>query len=329
LLAIFQQEEWEMNDLTRCSLYYSHSWLSQDVDLNLAVWDSIWTHCRLMVDSKQEADPPYYISRIEDYIRRSDAFLAVLLPKTADAGEAQSANVVGDGGSEFAGSDYSLFEVHLAERARKPRLILYETQTRFVPRTTEGARYFQFDRNDVFDQSNEIWVEIDEWLRTLDPKRATSEPVVDGKAAILLSLDPNQAEEKETVRSALEAAGFTDVVDLASAVTDVEILSALRSSRLLVADVSSPSLWDVYGMAHALFIPTIRLFRGSAVANAANLPPINWGHRVGYQDDLVRWSDKTELREAVAKRATAIFETPTPIADRDDGRACLERPRQR
>lgn len=322
-----------MNGSTLSSIYYSHSWFSEDVDINLAIWEAVWNHCQLMVDNNvdpnQETDPPFQVSRIEDAIRRCDAFLAVLLPIPRSTDETRPASAPDDSQSEYTGSLYSLFEVRLAERAREPRLILYDAQTRFKPEGTESqsVRYLKFNRDDIINPGAAIWATIGNWLAVVNRSVVVQEDIADNKASILLPRKPNHSQQSEAVRAALAAANFTDVVDLMTCSTDIEMLEALRTSRLLVVDASSEQLWDIYGMAHALVIPTIRVFQGEATPNVNNLPRVLRGHPVGYQDDLVVWSEITELREAVADRALRMRQLPFPITDRETGRAFFERRR--
>ena len=100
----------------RFSVYFSHSWKPQDVDLNLYGWRWLAEKsCDLFVDAnegeKPHYPPGYYVNRIEEFIRRCDLFFAVLTYRE-------------DGAKDNGGlrcSPYSLFEIRLAERARRPR----------------------------------------------------------------------------------------------------------------------------------------------------------------------------------------------------------------
>lgn len=65
-----------MGGQSRFAVYFSHSWHARDVELNLQVWKELATDCALLVDRPDEpgADPPYYINRIEELLRRTDLF---------------------------------------------------------------------------------------------------------------------------------------------------------------------------------------------------------------------------------------------------------------
>jgi len=66
--------------MSKLAVYFSQSWWPRDVDLNLRVWSEFAPTCELLVDEPEDpsADPPYYVSRIEELLRRADLFLAVL-----------------------------------------------------------------------------------------------------------------------------------------------------------------------------------------------------------------------------------------------------------
>ena len=118
-----------MADENRFSLYFSHSWRPRDVNLNVNVWEALCSECELLVDAPEEpgADPPYYINRIEELLRRSDLFVSVLTFREPRDGDFTAAD------TKLRCSPYSLFEIRLAERADIPRLILYERSTGFRP----------------------------------------------------------------------------------------------------------------------------------------------------------------------------------------------------
>src|ERR1039458_6718890 len=118
-----------MADESRFAVYFSHSWRPRDVELNLQIWQELAPDCTLLVDVPEEpgADPPYYINRIEELLRRTDLFVSVLTYREPRAGELPPAT------GTLRCSPYSLFEIRLAERADIPRLVLYERRSGFRP----------------------------------------------------------------------------------------------------------------------------------------------------------------------------------------------------
>ena len=69
------------------SVYFSHSGWAADVDLNLFVWKAIAQDCKLLVDHYKDQELPWYVNRIEEYIRRSDLFVAALTFREPRPGE--------------------------------------------------------------------------------------------------------------------------------------------------------------------------------------------------------------------------------------------------
>jgi hypothetical protein len=83
------------------------------------------------------------------------------------------------------------------------------------------------------------------------------------------------------------------------------------------------SLWDVYGVAHSLAVPTIRFTWSSA----ASLPAVLQGHPEGYDRDVIRCSAMGELAEAIGARARAIRLPRVIVDSREEGREYFERRR--
>jgi hypothetical protein len=306
------------------TLYLSHSWLAAHVDINIAVWDHLWRDTLLLVDDNQDPVPPFYVSRLEHLIRRSDMFMAILPPPSPAAPEAGGSPVRAGGP---AVSPYVLFEVSLARRAGLPRLIL--NATGLVVDPPEGgsvlARDVPFDPRVPGIVSADVAGAIAEWIRAVAsagpprPRRASE------RAAALLPAGSDAA--FDAVSGALEAAGYAETVDLASAATDVAALDRLRAADLVVADVGDPSLWDTYGLVHAFAVPTIRLVRAPFPNAGRSLPRVLRGHVVGYQDDLLVWSELDELSRGVALRASAIRAAMTEIDLLEEGASYFARRR--
>ncbi len=81
-------------------------------------------------------------------------------------------------------------------------------------------------------------------------------------------------------------------------------------------------------MAHALFVPTIRLARSAATSpQPDDLPWLLRGHPYGYQADLVRWTRLDDLTKAVADRAIAMRDARKLINDHKIGHNFFERRR--
>ena len=147
----------------RFALYISHSWRPRDVELNLQVWQELADSCELLVDVPEQpgANPPYYINRVEELLRRSDLFLGILTDREPGAGEFTGQD------AHLRCSPYSLFEIRLAERAEIPRLVLFDRSTGFRPPRTVRAWefYIPFDRG-----KRERLPEQRQWLTVIQPK---------------------------------------------------------------------------------------------------------------------------------------------------------------
>jgi hypothetical protein len=300
-------------------LYFSHSWLPEHVDLNITLWAHLWEHCRLLVDDNQEEQPPYYISRLEHLVRRSDLFLAVLVPSLPR----ETVDQV---------SPYSLFEIALAERAGLPRLVLYDIRTHFTPseaqKSAAGVRYIPFEIDDLVAGGGEpVWSGIADWLATAMAQSQPRPLPPPRRAAVLLPDGSEKDRTVDAIHRGLAATGF-ELDDLASASNDVEALAMLRSTDLLVADVGCETLWDLYGMAHALMVPTVRLLRDNGPRGLNQLPTILKGHSRGYHHDLVHWSELDQLERAIADRTNALLQVLEEIDDFDEGRTFFERRRR-
>lgn len=311
------------------SVYFSHSWRPDDVDLNQAAWSALCEDCNLLVDNDLVAKPPYFISRIEEYIRRSDLFLAILTYReepSARVKEYVALAGTNTGDCEIRCSEASLFEVRLAERARKPRLILYDPQTGFVPGAESGnqVRYAAFEPLHVTQHRSTMADDIKGWLRFLRENNFKPRFPRPNQNALLLLGPSYDDEASKRIAAALKKGSYSTVREVEGNWTDAQVVSALMSSSLLVADVAEAEVWDLYAMAHALFVPTIRLARS---AGAAELPRLLRGHPYGYQADLVRWSSVDDLAAAIAERAAAMRDTRRVIDNYEVGRDFLERRR--
>jgi hypothetical protein len=311
----------------RFSVYFSHSWRPADVDCNQVVWKEICASCNLLVEEDLVEQPPDHVTRLEEYIRRSDLFLAVL-PYRADAQIA--AGAVGDGAARC--SHPALFEIRLAERARKPRFVLYDTRVRFQRGSETGAHvvYQPFEPPHLLQQSGTyVHAAIRTWLNAV---AANLEPRIlapNQNALVLLPPSDDRAAVVERIRQPLEDAGFERVSVVPESATDVEVLIQLFASSLVVADVGADAPRDVYAMAHALFVPTIRLIRrrDGTEPSPFELPWLLRGHPHGYQRDLVEWTSLDELSRKVQEHAQAMRDTRKLITEFDVGRDFFERRR--
>lgn len=307
------------------AVYFSHSWRSRDVDLNLVVWRELAGACELLVDLPKEdnEDPPYYINRIEERQRRSDLFVCVLTRRDTPAGGEAVEAEADSGDAALLCSAYSLFEIRLAERADLPKLVLYERSTRFKPPPpgTAFEAYIPFDRDqhdllpdkkqirDIIQPKIQAWLESA--IKRLKPNRY--EPP---NTALMLLPGDAPANVRSLLKQCLEEAGYetVDVDPGSSDNTRAFRLLRRRQAGLVVADlkaIEDPAALQIYAAAHARFIPAIRTLRYSVarpLVEEIELPWILQGHPGGYQRDIVSWKHAQEFSMQVTPRALAMFD---------------------
>jgi hypothetical protein len=308
-------EEGDRMSDRRFSVYLSHSWDAGDVEFNAWVWKILSETCDLLVDKPESnaADPPYYINRLEELMRRTDLFVSVLTYRQQE----HAADATGDALLDC--SHGCLFEIRLAERANLPRFVLYDRQTGFRPpeRPIRAARYFVFDRaKDEALPWNATGIagEMESWLGWIASCYRPKEPDISDFSLLMLPDELNGADVLRPVEAALRKAKFFNYKTLpVQHQSDIEILRQLREAGLLIADVCSNATRDVYALAHGMFLPTIRVS-----GNGASLPWLLTGHPGGYQHDFISEPDPARLAEKIQDRAAAIFRITRPL-DRDEG----------
>lgn len=318
------------------NLYFSHSWHPQDVDLNLMVWKHVSPRCNLLIDvpppPEPGKDPPLYINRLEELLRRSDLFLAILPYRAPKPGEGAA-----KGAGHLHCSPWVLFEIRLAERANRPRLVIYDVRTGFKPPRhppprAPRATYVQVSNFDEIyellrggEEPATLTDKIEGWLEwvaeAMVPRR------YDFCDVSLLYLPPRLPDRDEVVaqiKTALTSANYDTPLELSESFRcDAELFHKLTCGGLLVAEVSDEQSLGVYSVAHALFVPSVRLFRSFA-NDPDQLPWLLRGHPGGYQNDIVAWTTPAELGQAVADHALAMLAATRTITRFEEGKRHLE-----
>lgn len=318
----------------RFGTYLSHSWLSEDVDLNLFVWEQLAHYsCKLLVDANegdQLAYPPgYYVNRIEELIRRCDLFISILTyrsPRTTVPS------------TDTGYSPYCLFEIRLAERARRPRLILYDKRIRASVRLRADhdsslVQYLEFDRFDFEHGEGKELIKrrIHRWLTEVSEELSPQLYSGNGGAIVLL---PESLPERNSlmaqVREALADTPFREPHELQDGIgSDVEILGRFAGNPLIVAEVGANPIPTIYAMAHALFLPAVRLFRGPAPQGVDDVLP--WPLRGyvtgGYQEDIIWWTNPDQVYDGVQNHAKAMERVNRVLGTYEEGRDHFEKKR--
>lgn len=289
--------------MSKLAVYFSQSWWPRDVDLNLRVWSEFAPTCELLVDEPEDpsADPPYYVSRIEELLRRADLFLAVLTYRPKEAARC---------------SPYMLFEIRLAERVDLPRLVMYERNTRFHPplNPRPWECYVPFERS-----ARESLMDDSAWEKAQLPRvRAWKEWGAEHRlpagyeqstAAALLLDGAVDAGAVDAVRPVLETK-YDRILECDPARQGSDaIIRNLREAGLVAAfDLSS----GLYTAAHMAGVPAIRMVHGQPGT------PLPWIVRFGpggYEEDIVYWTGPESLTGLVKPRVEAMFRLS--VAKRD------------
>ena len=203
-----------MVDECQFAVYFSHSWRARDVELNLQVWKELSSGCTLLVDVPEEpgADPPYYINRIEELLRRTDLFVSVLTYREPQAGQLTPTAPL------LRCSPYSLFEIRLAERADIPRLVLYEGRTGFRPprEVRPWEQYIEFvcgtreRRIELQRWTTVVQAKIQQWMAwTVTHRRPVS--YERSRTAAIVADDAAYGRVSEVVGGRLRAWGYEAV----------------------------------------------------------------------------------------------------------------------
>lgn len=299
-----------MVDSSRFAIYFSHSWRPGDVDLNLDVWERLADNCELLVDVPEEpgANPPYYINRIEELLRRTDMFVSVLTYRKPREGEFSEID------AQLRCSPYSLFEIRLAERADIPRLILYERSTGFRPPQTirAGEAYVPFDRGmkhrlpEQRQWTTVIQSKIQQWKEWGTEHRRPTSYEQSTCAMTLVGASGNDR-VREVVEDSLRKHGYEPVHCDPGRQRSSEGFRLLRVAGLIVAEFGTRDAVceQLYAAAHIVGVPAIRM--RSSAGGQTELPWILQGDPGGYQNDIVAWNAPEDLPVLVDPRIAAMF----------------------
>ena len=302
--------------------YFSHSWHPEDVKLNLFVWEVIAGDCDLYVDRDGADTGIYYINRLEELIRKSDVFVSVLSYRKKGADDTHLRRDY-----QLQCAPAALFELRLAERARKPRWIVYDDRTGFTPMqsTSDLVVYTPIDAVEELKRGGRnVHTSGKSWLDNVKKKLKFTDESRSRQAALLIDeSQPDAKQTKDELTRALHDTGYAHITVIEPGHTDAEVIIILQAVGLLVAEIGTTSLGDIYAMAHAMFIPTIRFMRNGQSGSA--LPRLLDGHPGGYQHDLLICQDVCVLAEEVGKRAQAMRDQRSPIENYEAGCAYLRR----
>lgn len=307
-----------MPDDRRFAVYFSHSWHASDVELNMLAWRELAGHCEILVDAPEEQgpDPPYYINRIEELLRRTDLFVSVLTHRDSKPEDFTAAD------SYLRCSPYMLFEIRLAERGEIPRLILYERSTGFRPPRVQRPWevYIAFDRG-----KSDRLPEQRQWATVIQPRTqqwrqwATEhrlpQSYEQSNSAVMLLDTSAQDPLRAIVESSLFESGYEPVCCDPRKQRSGEALRMLREAGLVIAEFGTPAppLDQLYAAAHVLGVPAIRML--AAGEERKPLPWVLSGEPGGYQNDIVSWKSLEDLPSQINPRIKSMFRLSPALRD--------------
>ncbi|MBK9948023.1 MAG: toll/interleukin-1 receptor domain-containing protein [Nitrospira sp.] len=290
------------------------------MELNLQVWKELATDCALLVDRPDEpgADPPYYINRIEELLRRTDLFVSILTHRRPP--ESVSANSA----TGLRCSPYSLFEIRLAERADIPRLILYEQGTRFRPpeTTRPWEAYIEFfcgtkeRRIEAQRWTTFVQAKIQDWKAWASNHRRPVSYERSRNAVILVSATLYDG-AGTGIQQSLWDSGYKPVRCNPSEQSSGEVFRLLHEAGLVLTEFGTPDsrLEQVYAAVHGLGLPTIRML--SAASGPTDLPWILKGDPGGFENDIVMWNKPGDVLALVDPRIAAMGRISEALSDGD------------
>jgi hypothetical protein len=256
--------------------YLSHSYRPEDREINRHFWDVFWDEgFAFTVDPK--SPERLSIPHLELMMQRSACFVAIV-PNHGDEGR-------------YRTSPYIVFEHRLAVRARKPRIVVAESD---VARDAFGSSPLSvFPRRDP---------EHAEGLGTLiaDLKRqnvghATDGDQLLGSVGLVLPPGPGRRRASQAIHGVLEAAGYV-VQEFSYDQTRAPDFSDVDKHDFFVVDDRAQEL--VAGLYYR-FIPTVRLGHNEEGARPRPQPGAFLSDGIeragGGGQNVLWWSDEPDL----------------------------------
>jgi TIR domain-containing protein len=306
--------------------FLSHRYKSPEVNLSFFRLFSEQSEVQFEVDQPRgpnEEALALNVTRLERMIRSADAFIGIYPFPDATAAPAP--------GTATESSKYFRLEVEMALRAAKPMLLLYDQRYGSLFNYAHGPMVRQFDAHEIV--GGGMMPSADLYRRTFrtfcsqvrtgmsyaaemtgEPRTAVGVAVPVG-GADAGAYDSTDVDAVETV---LDEAGYTEVRRVSwPPVLDRRTFNLVREVDWMLVDIG-PSMiaTGLPAFLHGQFMPMIRARRvaGPETSSTSAFDRSLYGSvDVGYVDNVLTWSDQSELRERLTQQLVALVAPVTRI----------------
>ena len=289
--------------------FLSHRYKSPEVNL---YFFNIFKEVAEVQFEVDEGEFSTNVTRLESMILNSDAFIGIYpFPGTFEQGTSLA--------DLKDKSKYFRLELDLAIRSGKPAIIFYDQRYRNLLYPPEGVFFQTFDINEVNGtggypgqgkQQNEFSGFVDAVRKRVIYDASLREKE---KTIIPIMLSVNNFNEKllDGLKEILLQKNFENVVIVKPPVIlNMDLFRVLEKTVFAIVDHSG----EVAGSGlpaylHGRFIPMIRIEKSDSTGSDPE-PALNSflynGVEVGYNKDLIKWSDDASLIESVKSRLESI-----------------------
>jgi nucleoside phosphorylase len=297
--------------------YLSHSYRSEDRELNYYFWKLLWEAGFLVQVDKRSDDPRakvFSIPYLELMMQRSTCFVAVIPLRQEEIRDLCS--------------PYILWEYGLAVQSKKPRVIFVEEDVtgRYFPKDKPGVQ--TFDRRNLKARESYYEKELAQLARKSLPYLQETLLLL-GKVGLILSADgaPNDVYSKRTIdeiSKIVEDSGREPVIISPSFRRNFEFALKLDECDFLIVDITPGSLPDwLFPYVHGRSAPAIKLLHLPEVIPGAAIPQLISGQLVrgaGTEpDSVVFWRDQAELLAEINTQLEKFAIKREPFYDFETG----------
>jgi hypothetical protein len=291
------------------SVFLSH--LSKSSDVNLFFFNLLLRGGAVQFEVDEGAFTS--VTRIERAVRQSEAFLGI---------HSLPAGIEPTSAALLKASRYLRFELDVAIRARKPGLLFVDERYGNMLPDIGGMEVHRYDFREMSEDSisskGDLYKKAFERLSNtvmarrqlkLDhPSAAEVESWEANRVGLLLS--PKSGYSKrllDRIRAQLKASRFSYFdPDLVS--VDLQMQSELRRLDFAIIDIGDPQTASLAAYLHGASLPMLRLLRIDAARQAEPLESFFGAFEVGYNKELLRWTETSDLLKGIEMRLNRVRE---------------------